>query len=286
MGSSTVATDTHPSALRPERVLFLNSPGDSTPMLDEIRGHGYAVKVADLAHVRHLLASERILLVDVTTWSFGFANAVRELVAAANSDAARVRVLCFSTVHRNPQFVLELERSGARYARVATSAMLLEALELALAELDEFNIVVPRFSIVHRYAKGSCAPGEEISAVFIANCWAPRQLRLPLTQRILFDFLAQHRRIAMDSHQISSGLAGSWFYRQHSLNSGTRQVARIRPATVKVLVQRIRDAMTSTFIVAGLTTDAYEVLRSIPAVGSRKVLYQLYADVDWQHFRD
>jgi hypothetical protein len=85
--------------------------------------------------------------------------------------------------------------------------------------------------------------------------------------------------------QIVSGLSGDWFYREHASNSGRRQVKKIRRATVKVLVQRIREAMASTFAKAHTRFDPCDVLRSWPAEGSTRVLYKLHADVHWDHVR-
>jgi hypothetical protein len=104
-----------------------------------------------------------------------------------------------------------------------------------------------------------------------------------MVERLVFDFLAHHRRIALDSLQIVAGLSGDWFYRDHAANSGHKQVKRIRRATVKVLIQRIRKAMASTLARAGLRLDPYDVLRSCPAEGTNRVLYKLHGDVRWVH---
>jgi len=194
----------------------------------------------------------------------------------------RARLLCFSTVHRNPHFVLGLQNCGVRYARISNPAMLLEAVELILAEVAQFENNRPRFQIVHRFSQGSCAPGEEISAIQLEHGGSHVQLPLALAQRFVFNYLAEHRQIALDSSQIASGLKG-WFYREHAGNSGLRQVTRIRVATIKVLVQRIRRAMASAFAKVQVKRDPCDVLRSLPAEGSKRVLYKLLADVHWDH---
>jgi hypothetical protein len=141
----------------------------------------------------------------------------------------------------------------------------------------------PCFEIVHRFTRGGrCAPGEEISAVLLASRARFYQLPIGLAQRFIFDLLAQ-RRLAVDSLQIVSGLSGSWFYKDHALNSGYRQPKKIRRATVKVLVQRIREAMASTFEEAHLRLDPKGVLRSCYAEGSKRVIYRLNANVHWHH---
>jgi hypothetical protein len=78
-------------------------------------------------------------------------------------------------------------------------------------------------------------------------------------------------------------MSGDWFYRDHAANSGHEQVKRIRRATVKVLVQRIREAMATTFAKTGLRFDPRDVLRSCPAEGTNKVMYKLHADARWHH---
>jgi hypothetical protein len=161
--------------------------------------------------------------------------------------------------------------------------MLLEAVDLLLSEMNNFERNGPCFQIIHRFSQGSCAPGEEISTILLAYNSNLYQLPLALSQRFVFDFLAQHRRIGMDSSQIVSGLSSDWFYRDHAANSGHRQLKKIRRPTVKVLVQRIREAMESAFAEAKVKVDPYEVLCSCLAEGSKRVLYKLHADVRWQH---
>ncbi len=141
-------------------------------------------------------------------------------------------------------------------------------------------------SVLHRPARvesGSCAPGEEISAIFLVHRQRHFQLPLGLAQRLLFDFFAQHRRISLDSLQILSGLTGDWFYRDHAANSGCRQTRKIRRQAIKVLVQRIREAMEFVFEQARLTCDPWDVLRSRSAVGTKRALYRLHAEVYWSH---
>jgi hypothetical protein len=50
-----------------------------------------------------------------------------------------------------------------------------------------------------------------------------------------------------------------------------------------LLVQRIREAMASTFAKAGPQFDPRDVLRSCPAEGTNKVLYRILADVRRHH---
>jgi hypothetical protein len=80
-----------------------------------------------------------------------------------------------------------------------------------------------------------------------------------------------------------SGLSGGWLFRDHASNSGHRQGKKIRRATIKVLVQRIREAMAGAFEEAHLNFDPRNVLRSCYTEGSKRVLYKLQADVRWRH---
>jgi hypothetical protein len=149
--------------------------------------------------------------------------------------------------------------------------------------MNELEQSGPTFQIVHRFSQGSCAPGEEVSAILWAHNGDFRQLPLAMVERLVFELLAQRRRLALDSLQIVSALSGDWFFREHAANSGHKQLKRVRRATVKVIVQRIRDAMTSTFGKAHLGCDSRDVLRSCLAEGTNRVLYQLRARIVWDH---
>ncbi len=87
---------------------------------------------------------------------------------------------------------------------------------------------------------------EEISAVLFENAGNLFQLPIGLTERFVFDFVAQ-RRLAVDSSQIVSGLSGDGFFSPHAANSGHKQTKKVRRPTIKVSAQRIRDGMSSVF---------------------------------------
>jgi hypothetical protein len=270
------------------RLLMCRTTGGSDAMLEPIRAHGYGVMVTQVSRpvltpLRTLLSGVDILLLDVTQSSRDVLDTIDVLNASVGIGGARPRLLCFSTAHRNPHFVIEIEKCGARYVRVSGSSILLEAIDLLLAEMNELQHNGLCFQIIHRFSQGSCAPGEEVSAALLVHHGEFFQLPLAVVERLVFDLLAQHRRIAMDSMQIVSSLSGDWFYRDHASNSGRKQVKKIRRAAVKVLVQRIREAIASTFAKAGLRSNPYDVLRSCPAEGTNRVLYRLHGDVRWHH---
>ncbi len=269
------------------RLLLCGSTDGLGFVQDVLKAAGYTSVWASISHpisphVRALLSSVDLVLLNVSLSNSDILSTIHELDAAIGICSVRPRLLCFSTSYRRPDFVLRIERSGARYLRVDGPAMLLEGIEILLAEMSELQRKGPCFQIVHRFSQGSCAPGEEVSAILLGHSGNYFQLPLALPQRLVFDFLAQ-RRIALDSLQIVSGLSGAWFYRDHAENSGQRQFKKIRRQTVKVLVQRIREAMSCSFAKAALRFDPSDVLRSCPAVGSKRVLYKLHADVQWHH---
>jgi hypothetical protein len=237
------------------------------------------VTAVDVASRQFPISASEVVVIDVTTMGIESLSVVREISAAMAMRNPHGRIVCISSVSRNSRFVLNLEKCGGRYVRIADSQMLIEAVDIAIAEVRSAAASRPRFVIVHQFSQGSCAPGEEIAVVLADNDGQLVQLSLPLAQRFVFDFVAKNRGIAMDSLQIASGIRGGWFYRDHASNSGVRQTKKIRPATIKVLVQRIRDAMVR----AGVRFDPYIVLRAIPAEGSKRVLYRLDAEVDWLH---
>jgi len=266
-------------------------PGQAGPLLEAVQAQGHRVVCHNIPHtiskdVRCLLSSSDIVLIDVTSASSEILKTIEQLHAANAELNVGPRLLCFSTAHRNPHFVIAVKKWGAHYARVDGMGMLCEAINLLCAETKELERKGPCFEILHRFSQGSCAPGEEIAGVFlINNDETALQLPLGLAQRFVIEFLAQHRRIALDAQQILSGLSGDWFYRDHAANSGHRQMKKIRRPAVKVIVQRIREAMATVFTRAHLRLDPYDVLRSYPVEGSKRVLYKLIADVRWRHLR-
>jgi hypothetical protein len=254
---------------------------------------GYDVVVTDvscpsLEHIRGLLQSVEIVLVDLTTANQEILATIYDLNAAIAMCDVAPRLLCFSTAHRNAQIVLDIEKCGARYARVSDPPTLVEAIELLLADMDDLRRNRPCFHILHRFAhENRCSEGEEVSAVLFPRSATDPQLRLALSERLVFNFLAQHHRLAYDARQISAALSGAWFYRDHAANSGVRQRAKIRVPAVKVVVGRIRSAMALKFAEANLQINPLDVLQSLLSAGSgNRVLYKLNADVQFYHSKD
>lgn len=256
------------------------------PFLETVKSAGIRITGNHLPHAltpdtRLALSAADVVLLDVTNGGQGTIDVVQRLRNAVCVVGASCRILCFSLSHRNPRFILELEKCGARFARIGSPAMLLEALELIFTEISSIESNGPCFGILHRFSHGLCAPGEEIAAVWLQNR-EPIQLPLSLSGRFVFDYLGRNRSIALDALQIVAGLTG-WFYRNHSLNSGLKQTTKVRVATVRVIVQRIRQAMATALAKVGLVCDPYDVLRSFYAEGSGRALYKLHAHIEWEH---
>jgi hypothetical protein len=275
----------HSLAAAAKTLLCINVPFG---LMATIRERGYLVATSDFPNAdaqryRLLISTADILLLDVTHGGEEAVEMTRRIRSDICIAGATTRILCFSTVHRNPRFAIALEKSNARYVRVNDAGMLLEAVEQALTEISDTYRDGPSFQIIHRFSRGACGPGEEIKSCSLEFNGGLFQLSLPLTGRFLFNHLAENRPIALDACQIVAGLSGGWFYREHSGNSGIRQAAKVRIATVKVLIQRIRRSMASTFARAGLICNPYDVLRSFPAEGSTRALYKLHANVRWEH---
>ena len=275
-----------PACIKARMLLYREADGRDS-IQEVIRSNGYHVvvrnEIIQTPNELKSLPGVDIVLVDITSSSHKVLATVQALNAAIGICRVRPRLLCFSRAYRSPKFVLPIEKCGARYVRVESLSTLVEAIDLLLAEMNELDRNGPTFRIVHRFSQGSCAPGEEVSAVLLVHNGDFRQLPLAVVERLVFELLAQRRRIALDSLQIVSAMSGDWFFREHAANSGHKQIKRLRRATVKVIIQRIRDAMATTFGKANLCFDSHDVLRSCLAEGTNRVLYRLQADVRWRH---
>jgi hypothetical protein len=272
----------------PAAILVLDSTGASELLVEALQSHGHSVACTKRGHlvsedVRRALSGTDIVLLDVTNASSEIVTRIEQFHAVTSACNVGPRLLCFSTAHRNPHFVMAVKKWEAQYVRVDGMGMLCEAINLLSTEIKELARTRPCFEIVHKFSQGICAAGEEIESCFLQSSEGLLQLPLGLTQRLMFDFFGQHRQVALDARQIASRMSGDWFFRDHGANSGHRQLKRIRPPAVKVNVQRLRDAMAYVFTKAHMHIDPYQVLRSYPAEGSKRVLYKLVADVRWRH---
>ncbi len=283
MGNFIVASDEWSPSHTPADVVCIGNVAQCSLLLPTLGAKGYKVTAIDVARRQLPVSAAEVVVVDVTTMGIESLSVVRKISASLALRNPHGRIVCISSVSRNSRFVLNLEKCGGRYVRIADSQMLIEAVDIAVAKARLAAASRPRFVIVHQFSQGVCAPGEEIASVHLDDDRQLPQLSLVLAQRFVVDFLALNRGIAMDCLQIASGIGAGWFYRDHGVNSGMRQTKKIRPATVKVLAQRIREAMNAGFVRAGLQFNAYDVLRGIPTEGSKMILYRLDAGVLWLH---
>jgi len=127
----------------------------------------------------------------------------------------------------------------------------LNVVDLLSAEIVRLRAAGPHFRIVHRFRMpgSDCQPGEEVFAVFLLYRGHEYQLRLSLSQRLLFEFLARHSRVAQSAGQIQLGIRGDDFYKFHARNADGRKplTRRIHRTAIRVLVNRVHRAMKLVF---------------------------------------
>jgi hypothetical protein len=164
--------------------------------------------------------------------------------------------------------------------------LVLEQVELLLAELAELRCRGPHFRIHHRFRKPGtvCSHGEEILAVCLVHSGREYCLPLSLALRILFDYLAQHTRFPQSAAQIEAGIRADRFYTQHaSAVMGKDKFTRTIPRSyVRVYIGRLRSALTDAFQNAGLLIDASAVILTQKTV-MNEVGYRTNANFTWIH---
>lgn len=163
---------------------------------------------------------------------------------------------------------------------------LLNKVDLLIAEISHLRSAGPHFRLAHRFRlPGSdCLPGEEIVAVFLVYRGHEYQLRLSLAQRLLFDYLARHSRLAQSARQIELGIRADAFCQHHAKNANGRTVLvrRIPRSAVRVHIQRIHRALSFAFREAGIGIDPRKVLIALDTAGN-ETLYRLKSICSWNH---
>src|SRR5438270_2598651 len=154
------------------KILICSDPDEVGPLVEAVQAQGHQVVCHKITHqisnnVRCLFSNSDIVLVDVTSASSEILKFIERVHAANAVFNVGPRMLCFSTAHRNPQFVMAVKKWGAQYVRVDGMGMLCEAITLLYNEIKELERKGPCFEIVHRFSQGSCAPGEEIAGIFL-----------------------------------------------------------------------------------------------------------------------
>jgi hypothetical protein len=166
--------------------------------------------------------------------------------------------------------------------------LVLEKLDLLLAELTELRSRGPHFRIVHRFRLPGtpCGPGEEIAAAYLVHRDREYWIRLSFALRILFDYLARHSRLPQSAAQIEAGIRADGFYSQQAATvmRNERITRGISRSYVRVYIERLRLALEKTFAEAGLLIDPGDVVRSEETV-MNEVGYRLKASLEWVHQR-
>jgi hypothetical protein len=162
----------------------------------------------------------------------------------------------------------------------------INTVDLLVAEINHLRSAGPHFRIVHRFrVPGSeCLSGEETFAAFFLNRGCEYQLRLSLAQRLLFDYLARHSRLAQSAHQIEFGIRADDFCKRHAKNADGHTVLtrRIPRSAVRVHVRRIHHALSLAFQEAGMSIDPCKVL-IVQNTAGNEVLYRLKGTCSWTH---
>jgi len=163
----------------------------------------------------------------------------------------------------------------------------LKKVDLLIAEIRHLRSAGPHFRILYRFRMpGSSGrlPGQEIFAVFLVYRGREYQLRLTLAQRIVFDYLANHCRLAQSARQIELGIRADDFYKFHAKNANGRTVLtrRIPRSSIKEHIRRLLQAIEVVFQEAGIGIDPRNVLLVQETVGN-EVLYKLKATCSWTH---
>jgi len=161
----------------------------------------------------------------------------------------------------------------------------LDEIDVLLAETARLQAVGPQFRIVHRFARaGTCCQGEEVALIILVYRSREYVVRMPLAQRILFDYLARHRWLPQSAGQIVLGLHAEPFYVRHAANvRGSRPLTRkFSRSSVKEYVSRIREALAAALAEAELPIDPEEILVSESTSGN-EVGYRVRARIEWTH---
>jgi len=125
---------------------------------------------------------------------------------------------------------------------------------------------------------------EEILGVWLES--SEIQLRLPLTLRLVLDYLAKHRWVAQSAAQIEAGMRTDPFYLRHGKRSRSskKMTRRISRSGIKTYVARIRAALQLAFDEAGIDLKVEDILISERTV-SNEVGYRLRARVRFVHLQ-
>jgi hypothetical protein len=134
------------SQTTPTRIVVLSDViSHSDALIETFKLYGHTTAVATFPDVlsqelRNLVSTVDLVLVDLTSSSHRVIERLERIRAAVGIRNLRPRLLCFSTAHRNPDFVLSIEKCGLRYFRVGSPQILLEMIDLTLTELNDLEV--------------------------------------------------------------------------------------------------------------------------------------------------
>ncbi len=159
----------------------------------------------------------------------------------------------------------------------------LRELDLLTAEAASLHALGPHFVIAHRYCRdGVCLPGEEIAFVALAHRSREFVLKTSIAERLLFECLARNRHFPQSATQLEGLLRTNAFFTRHGANAlRSRLARRLGRASIKVHAQRLRAALASALVAAGLNLDPSHVLRMERETGP--LGYRLEATIAWRH---
>lgn len=165
-------------------------------------------------------------------------------------------------------------------------APVIDEVMLLFTELKVLQQLGPAFVIRHRFhVQGTdCLPGEEVAQISLIHRGREFPIRLSLALRLLFNYLAEHRRLPQSAKQVQAGISTDAFYTNHGANakSGKKQTRRFSHVSIKEYVKRLRRVFAVAFLEAGLKLNPNSVLTSEQTEGN-SVLYRLRATVEWIH---
>lgn len=107
---------------------------------------------------------------------------------------------------------------------------------------------------------------------------------LSLSLRLFFDFLARHPRLPQSASQIEACFRTDPFYREHAANATSQGTLRRRvsQSSVRVYVERLREALDISFRKANLRIESRSVLVSEETV-TNEIGYRLLGTFQWLH---
>jgi hypothetical protein len=162
----------------------------------------------------------------------------------------------------------------------------IQEIDVLVAERRGLAAAGPHFRVLHKFREFEpyCCAGEEVGGVLLVYRSREYMLPLSLALLLLFDYLARNRRLPQSAAQVVAGLRNHPFYARHGMNakSGVKLTRRFSHSSIKVYIERTRQALQAAFDEAGANLNPFAVLISEETEGNM-VRYRLKATVEWIH---